>query len=504
MATRKIKNNEVEIEKASEIDSPERFRLGSIGYSGLKIFDGIVESEMVKELKYPESNKTFKKMMLHPAVNSSVGLHKSMIGKAIYRIEEPANSSTEEKQQTDIIRQMLFEDMEVSFQSVISQAMTMIDYGFAPLEIIFRRRTNASGSLYDDGLIGLRRLSLRHQESIEKFEWDDRGEYPTAIVQNISLLSDPYNRFNLTGNTKKVIPITKNDKNKILLFTAGDNKDNPYGTSPLRNVYLPLRFLQAIEELESSGVAKDLQGLPVLSIPAQYMSKDASPEQQQFFLWAQNIVRNIQMNSQSGLVLPQVYDPETRQPLFKMELLSTEGKKNYDTTKIKEYYRQMIFVGLSADVLMQGVGSVGSYAIGSLKTTLTGQAVENYLKHIIDVFNNQLIRQVYELNAWDATRRCKLDYDGFEDIQIDEYSKAIQRMAATGVLPKTLDVINSNLRMLGIDELPQDTNKEELESMLGDMTSRSGDGLESGMNSGTGGADGSSGNASDLNGENAA
>ena len=40
--------------------------------------------------------------------------------------------------------------------------------------------------------------------------------------------------------------------------------------------------------------------------------------------------------------------------------------------------------------------------------------------------------------------------------------------------------------------------------MLGDMTSRSGDGLESGMNSGTGGADGSSGNASDLNGENAA
>lgn len=474
MAGRKKTNNEeeVSIEKAKGVSDPERFRLGSIGYSGLKIFDGVVESEMVKELRYPESNKTYKKMMLHPAVSASVSLHKNMVGKAKYRLIEPKDATAEEKQRTEIIRQMLFEDMESPIEAVVSEAMTMIDYGFAPIEKIFRKRTKESGSLYDDGLIGIRKLSLRHQESIEKFKFDDAGENVLGIKQNIALLSDPYNRFTRRATSEVVIP-----RSKFMLFTAGDTKSNPFGTSPLRNVYLPWKYLGAIEELEASGVSKDLQGLPMLSIPAQYMSPDASPEQKQFYAWCQNIVRNIQMNSQSGLVLPMIYDPETRQPLFKMELLSTEGKKNYDTTKIKDYYRQMIFVGLSADVLMQGVGETGSYSIGALKTTLTGQAVENYLKHIVEVFNNDLIRQIYELNNWDATRRCKVDYDGFEDIDVETYGKTVQRLAATGMLPKTLDVINSNLRVLGIDELPEDTTQEELEDILSDSTSRSGDGM---------------------------
>ena len=502
MATRKKTNQtaEVEIEKAKGIDEPERFKLGSIGYSGLKIFSGVVESEMVKELQYPESNKTYKKMLLHPAVNAPISLHKTLVGKATYRVVEPKDATEEEKQRTEIVRQMLFEDMETSLESVIAEAMTMVEYGFAPIEKIFRRRTKDAGSLYNDGLIAVRKLALRHQESIEKFKFDDAGENVLGVKQNISLLSDPYNRFSSRVTTDVVIP-----RSKFMLFTAGDTKTNPFGTSPLRNVYLPWRYLQAIEQLESEGVAKDLAGLPVLHIPAQYMSKDASPEQQQFARWAENIVRNIQTNSQSGLVMPLIYDPETKQPLFKMELLSTEGTgKAYDTTKIKDYYRTMIFIGLSADVLLQGNTNVGSFALGVIKSSLTGQAVEQYLKHIVDVINNDLIRQIYELNSWDASRRCKLDYEGFSETPLEEYSKAIQRMAATSMLPKTLDVINANLRSLGIDELPSETTQEELDSMLGAMTSRSGDGLTSGLPSGTGSADGSSGNASDTNADNAA
>lgn len=476
MATRKktIKTEEVEIEKAKGIDEPERFRLGSIGYSGLKIFDGVVESEMVKELQYPESNKTYKKMLLHPAVNASINLHKTLVSKATYRVVEPKDATEEEKQRTEIVRQMLFEDMESSIDSVIAEAMTMVDYGFAPLEKVFRRRTKDSGSIYNDGLIGVRKLALRHQESIEKFIFDDDGEYVTGIKQDIALLSDPYNRFSRKANTSIVIP-----RSKFLLFTAGDTKTNPFGTSPLRNVYLPFRYLNAIEELEASGVSKDLAGLPMLSIPAQYMSPDASPEQKQFYSWCQNIVRNIQTNSQSGLVMPLLYDPETRQPMFKMELLSTEGTgKNYDTTKIKDYYRAMIFVGLSADILMMGLTNTGSFNLGSIKSSLTGQAVERHLNHIVEVLNRDLIRQIYTLNNWDVSRCCKLDVEGFEDLDLETFSKAIQRIKSVALLPSTLDVTNNIMRSLGLDELPEDTTQEELDKLLGDSTSRAGDGMK--------------------------
>jgi hypothetical protein len=486
------------VEKASLLDTPERFKLGAIGYSGFKMFDGVVETEMVLDLKYPKSNETYDKMMLHPAINASVALHKSMVGKATYRFLPPKDATDDEQNKTELVEQM-FGDMETTLENVISEAMTMVDYGFAPLEKIYRKRAKDTGSIYDDGLIGIRKISLRHQKSISKFVFDEAGENIKGIKQDISLLSDPYNRYSSIGKTSAVIP-----RNKFLLFTAGNTKANPFGTSPLRNAYLPWKYLQAIEELEASGVSKDLQGLPMLSIPAQYMSEDASPSQKQFYQYAQNLVRNVQMNSQSGIVMPMIYDPETRQPLFKLELLSTEGKKNYDLNKVKEYYRMMIFIALSSDVLLQGATSVGSFALGALKNSLTGQAVENYVKHIVEVINNDLIRQIYELNNWDVSRRCKLDYEGFEDYDLDTFSKMIQRAAATGMLPKTLDVINAVLRSIGVDELPPTTTQEELENLLTPKTSKSGQGMQEGLNSGTGSADGSSGNASDMNGDNAA
>ena len=38
------------------------------------------------------------------------------------------------------------------------------------------------------------------------------------------------------------------------------------------------------------------------------------------------VYRNLQMNEQSAMILPQMYDPETKQPPFELELLSVDGK----------------------------------------------------------------------------------------------------------------------------------------------------------------------------------
>lgn len=498
MVTRKRKTQqEPDTEIIKGVDEPERFKLGEIGYSGLKMFDGIVELEMVNDLKYPTSNKTYRQMLLHPAVNAPINLHKTMVSKATYRLIPPKDATDEERRRTEIIHQILFQDMEHPFEDLITQAMTMLDYGFAPVEKVYRRRTSTAGSMFDDGLIGVRKLSLRHQESIVKYTFKDDGETVEGIKQDKSLISDPFHRSYIRNTV--VIP-----RSKMMLFVTGDLKSNPYGTSPLRNVYLPWKYLQAIEELEATGVAKDLQGIPVMRVPPQYLTEDASPAEKRAGMHFQNILRNIQANSQSSVLLPQIFDPETRQPLFDIELLSNDGKKNYDTDKIKDYYRTMIFIGLAADILLQGNTNVGSFALGVIKNSLTGNAVERYLREIMQVVNSELIRDLYQLNGWDASRACTIDYEGFEDVDLETYGKTIQRMAATGMLPVTLDVVNSNLRKLGIDALPYTTTQAELEALLHKKTSKSGKGMESGMNSGTGDAVGDSGNASDMNADNAA
>lgn len=465
------KSNVEPLQKAlNPQDQPERFRLGEISSSGLNLFSGIPQTELRSELEFPNNIKTYKLMNYHPSVNASVALYGSMIAKANYRIVTPENATEEEKNRSKIIAQMLFEDMDHPFEDVIEDATTFLVYGFSVSEKVYRKRDYSSGSKFNDGLIAPKKITIRHQSSIDKFIFGEDGNEIKGVKQTI--VSDTMGRFSNRTNTV-VIP-----RSKFLLFTAGGTSDNPYGISPLRNVYLPYKYLSAIEELEAQGVQKELHGIPVLTVPAQYMSSEASPEQKAIFENMKSIVRNLQQGSQAGVVLPSTVDPETRQKLFDITLLSTDGKKAYDLTEIKEYYRNLIFTGLGTDVLLLGSSSSsGSFALASVKNTITGQVVESYLKRIIRVINDDLIKQIYSLNNWPMDRMCKVDYENLSEVDLESYSKAIQRMLSTSGIPVTLDVVNRNLDMIGVDRLPESTTEEELKEMLPKYSSRSGDGL---------------------------
>lgn len=473
---------------------PKSSQMTEVGYSGLRMFDGVTAEETMRELNFPRSNKVFKEMSYHPAINTALSLYNSMIGKATFRFVPPKDATVREVKQAEMVESM-FTDMDRPIEEVMIDIMTMATYGFCVLEKVYKIRKKSKGSLYDDGIVGIKKLAYRSQESIDKFEFDDDGNNIVAVKQNLSLIADPYLRYSRRPHTEIILP-----REKFLLFNMGRNTSNPYGQSPLRDVYVPWKYLTSIEELEAMGVAKDLQGLPVLYLPAQYMSEDASPEQKAIFDQFKNVIRNLQQNSQSGVILPSAVDPDTRAQLFKLELLSTEGgKKSYDTTKVKDYYRAMIFIGMNADILLMGNTETGSFALGSLKSSLTGSFVESVLQRIVRVFNDDLIKQVYELNGWDVSRRCKMDYEGFEDTNLDEFSKAIQRIGAVGYLPRTIEVVNKVLSTLSIDTLPDDT---EVSSVLPEPDTKAGQGMKEGMGSGTGSSNGSSGDQTSSNNDN--
>ena len=199
-------------------------------------------------------------------------------------------------------------------------------------------------------------------------------------------------------------------------------------------------------------------------------------------------MRNLQMNEQSAVILPQMIEPESRTQMFKLDLLSVDGKKNFDISKIKEYYKTLIFVSLFADILIQGTTSTGSFALGTIKNSLSGAYAERLISSIAEVLQNDLIKMTYQLNGWDESRMGTFDFDGIEPADLETFSKAVQRMGATGYIPKSLEVVNAVLDSLGIDKLPEDT---VIEDVLPESTTRSGDG----MSSGSGGLNGTANSA---------
>jgi len=454
------------------LDTPDRFKLSEGGYVGLNIFNGVSNEEMKKELNFPNNLKTYKNMSYHGTVNAPLTLYTNIISKADWVVKPPKEATEEEKKQTEFIRECLT-DMDQPFEELIKDILSMNIYGFSVHEKVYRKRYTSNGSKYNDGLIAWKKLPIRSQESIKKFLFSDDGNEVTGVQQNVSNLSDPYGRFSTRDKLEVNLP-----KSKFMLFRTGNHRGDPYGKSMLRDAYLAWRYLTVLEEIESNGVAKDMAGLPILFMPPQYLSKDSTPEQVAIRQYYERSMANLQVNQQSAMILPNAYDPDTRQPLFELALLSMDGKKGFDTTKVKEYYKNLILTSLFADILIMGQSATGSFALGQIKNSLSGAMAESMIREIKSVFNNDLIRQTYELNGWNPARACTLDFENLESADLESFSKAVQRFASTSVLEVDREVLNRVRESIGVDPLPED--EEPNQELLPAFASRSGDGMEVG------------------------
>jgi hypothetical protein len=465
---RKSQNNSVQ--KAVD-DTPDRFKLSESGYLGLNVFNGVSNDELKRELNFPNSVNTYKQMSYHATINSALTLFENIVSKADWKFKPVADATPEETEHAKIINEMMQDLTDQTWSEFISEAMSANMYGFSVHEKVYRRRLKSNGSKYDDGIIGWKKLPIRNQETIEKFIFSEDGNEVKGVKQNLSAISDVYNRYSSRTNNEVILP-----RSKIMLFRAGKHKGDPFGKSMLRDAYLSWRFLSVIEEIEANGVAKDLAGLPVLKLPPQYLSSEASPDQKAIRAYYENVMRNLQLNQQSALILPQAHDPDTKQPLFQLELLSLNGSKAMDTSKIKEYYKNLILTALFADILVLGQSGGGSNALGQVKNSLSATAAESMLKKIRDVINEDLIKQTYQLNGWDTSRMGHMDFDNLEIEDLESFSKAVQRFASTSVLEVDRAVLNRVRESIGVDSLADD--EEPNAEYLPKMTSRSGDGFK--------------------------
>jgi hypothetical protein len=467
------KSTKTPVKPLSASDQPQPFSLGEQGYNGLNIFGGISQDEIKRELVFPASITTFKKMAMHSAVAAPLTLFDTQLGKVDWKVQPPDNPTKKEQSQTKHIRECML-DMEHPFSSFIRDLASANMFGFSVIEKVFRYRTKEEGSMFTDGKISWRKLPLRNQETVNKFIFSSDGNELLGVEQAFPT-NDPYNRYNnRTDNPKLSLGVD----GKAMLFRVGKHRGDPCGKSPLRDAYTAWLFLTAYEDIESQGVNRDLKGLPILKIPPQYMSADATVEQKAIYENYKNALRNLSTGQQSGMIIPQAYDSESKQPLFSLELLKSEGSKSYNVDDIKTYYKNAIYTAMSADILVMGQSTTGSFALGAIKNSLVGAYMENLVKGILEVINNELIRQTYRLNGWDETRMCSIYADNLEAEDTEAFSKLLQRAASVGCVEVDRPVLNRVRRELRIDELPDDLEPQT--DLIPGYESKSGSGMEVG------------------------
>lgn len=452
----------IDVTKASK--ETQKFAMNEIGYNGLNVSNGQIYESLKRELQFPQSITTYKQMSYDSVVASALNYYEHMMLKTNFEVKSHPEATDEQKEYAKFFQECL-DDMDgQTWQDFVQEVSSMNIYGFSVHEIVLRKRLHSKGSLYDDGKIGIKKLPIRSQDSIAKWNYDDEQNL-TGVTQTIAKVGKRGQVLLSSKGEEIVIP-----RNKFLLFRLGKKKDSPIGDSPLKACYYAWKYKTTSEELEAVGLSRDLSGVPIAWVPPQIMAQEAdAATQAQFEMW-KGIVRNIHNNQQSGLVLPLMYD-DSKQPVYKFELLKNEGGKAYDTSSIKQYYSNAILTALSADILIMGQGSTGSYALGSIKGTLSAIAIEAKVKEICNVINQQLIPLLGRMNGWDLTRLPHLATDDLEAISLEEVSKFVQRTASVGLLPRTKEVVDRVLNLIGLDSLPEGT---DLDEVLPESTSKAG------------------------------
>lgn len=471
--------------KIEKVAAPmPRLRLGEIGSVGLKQYNGAVAEENRRELRFPDACKTFRTMSQDATIKSAISLVEMMISRVDWSVDLGVEPDAAMKARGEFLESVI-NDMDHSFADFIREVTSMYTYGFCVNEKVYRRRTFDAGSSYNDNKIGIKKLPVRSQDTISRWVFSDDGRDLIGLEQSLAGVQNGDRYINLSSDGLIQIP-----RKKFMLFRVDAKRDNPEGNSPLRGCYNAWLFRRQIEEQEAIGVTRDMNGMPTLYLPPRYMSEDASDSERAIFEYYKNVIRNIQMNEQSGLILPQAFDPESRQPLFKFELTSTQGGKMYDTDAIIKRWDNKILMVLFADMLKMGQDQVGSYSLAGAKTNIMAMAIEARLKEIQDTLNNDLIPQLFALNGEILTAKelPKLAYGDLDEVDLDEFSKAIQRMGSVGALELDRDMANKIRESINVTPKKPDEPVDKEEIMGGD--SQSGDGMAAG------GGNGASKNAS--------
>lgn len=476
--------------------------MGETGFTGLLTLSGQVMEECSHELRWPEAINTYKRMAKDGAIAPALELVEMMIARVPWTVKIPEGYEEQLKDKANFVRQCI-NDMDQDFQSFIKQVVSYNRYGFSVHEKVFRYRLKEKGSKYNDGLIGIKKLPIRSQDSIERWYWKNNGRELAGCIQNVMLPgTESSNGWDFVSTSSNQTMEKKIPRKKFLLFRNNPLKDSPCGTSPLNGAWQAWKYKQAYQESEAIAVAQDSNGFKVLYIPPEYMTTDASEDKKEAFEEYKKILSNMHQAKQSGVILPLLIDQDGNK-MFELKFESITGQKSYDTNAIINRYTSEILTALFADFLSLGSNGSGSFSLAESKISVVEMAIQSKLDEIKSQLNHDLIKQLFELNGWDTDVMPFLDYGSVGTESLDELGKFIQRVSATGNLPKVPEVINWIMKAADIPyRVDLDLSTEDLTKILSPDTSASGSGMTEGLNNGTGSSDGSSGDSSTSNNEN--
>lgn len=431
----------VEVEKAAT-----KMPTTTVGFVGLKASSGIVSEEFITNLQWPNAGKIYQEMSSNDAViGACLYLMETLIRRANWHVVVPASTDGTDTTGMDewkIFLEQCMNDMDQSWDSFISEVLSMLPYGFSFHEVTYKVRRGPLEkdkkfySKYSDGKIGWRGIPIRSQATLQEWVFDDATGEAISFKQDISATA-------VKGGAGTIeIPLDGN-----LLFRLTESRGNPEGRSILRRAYRSWYFKKYIEELEGIGVERNLAGIPLLQPDENTpLFDDTRNDMKKLLTWATDLVAGLRQDTNHGVVLPFGWS---------LKLMGVEGSGNINTDTIIHRHESRMAITMLADIVLLGGDRTGSFALADTKKSLLIRSLEAIMNAICAILNSVAVPKLFIMNGMtDLTYMPKITADAIEEPSITELSLLLR---STGLdITKNKELFNFIMRIANAPELSEE------------------------------------------------
>ena len=266
-------------------ETPELREIGSTGTRWRRVLGG---AEYNPELRGPTGLRTYDRMRRSDGgVSQALKIAKTPVLQAEWWVDPADHEDDQAVMHADFIKNCLFEWQSIGWTQFLTEALTMLDFGYSFFEKVFtfhrwRQR---------DRLIW-KKLAPRSVLDVQEWEYDANGG-PLWVDMT-----------GFEGQSQVIIPIEK-----LLVFSYRMESGNLEGISALRELYKHWYYKENLYKIDAIQKERHGIGIPVIKLPPNFTPKDKE--------LADELGKNLRTNEWAHIVLP---------PLWELEFAEVRGQ----------------------------------------------------------------------------------------------------------------------------------------------------------------------------------
>jgi hypothetical protein len=270
-------------------------------------------------------------------------------------------------------------------------------------------------------MLGIERFADRAVDTLDRWEFHPRTGLAVGMYQAAQ---------NAAGKqVTTYLPLEK-----CILWRTNTSKDNPEGRAMYRSGHRTYGRIKAYEDLEGVGIERNLAGLPVMEVPPEMLSPNATADQKAAVLSYEKLMGQVRVDQRAGLVIPAEKDSQGRDTGYRFRLVSPSGRTPADVSPVIVRLEGRLANLFLSEFLLVGLGSVGSWSLHSDKTHLVAMAIGG----LLDIWESQLHAQaterLYRLNGFDHRTWARLKHGDIEKQAILEFAQYVTSLVGAGIL----------------------------------------------------------------------